>query len=62
MSPKKMIGLSFAAPAAKLYEVFGQAVRRRTEIPSGAVRLWNLKAREILLREGHLLHLKRFPA
>ena len=22
MSPKKMIGLSFAAPAAKLYEVF----------------------------------------
>ena len=26
MSPEKMIGLSFAAPAAKLYEVFGQAV------------------------------------
>jgi len=25
MSPKKMIGLSFAAPAAKLYEVFLQA-------------------------------------
>jgi hypothetical protein len=25
MSPKKMIGLSFAAAAAKLYEVFGQA-------------------------------------
>jgi hypothetical protein len=24
MSPEKMIGLSFAAPAAKLYEVFGQ--------------------------------------
>jgi len=23
MSPKKMIGLSFAASAAKLYEVFG---------------------------------------
>ena len=25
MSPKKMIGLLFAAAAAKLYEVFGQA-------------------------------------
>jgi hypothetical protein len=25
MSPEKMIGLSFAAAAAKLYEVFGQA-------------------------------------
>jgi len=25
MSPKKMIGLSFAAAAAKLYEVFEQA-------------------------------------
>ena len=24
MSPKKMIGLSFAASAAKLYEVFGK--------------------------------------
>ena len=24
MSPEKMIGLSFAAPAAKLYEVFAE--------------------------------------
>jgi len=27
MSPEKMIGLSFAAAAAKLYEVFEQAER-----------------------------------
>jgi hypothetical protein len=29
MSPKKMIGLSFAAPAAKLYEVFCKLKNRR---------------------------------
>jgi len=29
MSPEKMIGLSFAAAAAKLYEVFEQAVTPR---------------------------------
>ena len=35
MSPKKMIGLSFAAAAAKLYEVFGQAETARTETRAG---------------------------
>jgi len=27
MSPKKIIGLSFAAPAAKLYEVFEKLLK-----------------------------------
>ena len=35
MSPKKMIGLSFAAAAAKLYEVFGQAETARTGLRAG---------------------------
>ena len=33
MSPKKMIGLSFAAPAAKLYEVFDKLTKRRGRCP-----------------------------
>ena len=35
MSPKKMIGLSFAAAAAKLYEVFEQAETARTGLRAG---------------------------
>ena len=35
MSPKKMIGLSFAAAAAKGYEVFGQAETARTGLRAG---------------------------
>ena len=31
MSPEKMIGLSFAAPAAKLYEVFDKLSRRHPQ-------------------------------
>ena len=33
MSPKKMIGLSFAAAAAKLYEVFDKMWRKRNAFP-----------------------------
>ena len=33
MSPEKMIGLSFAAPAAKLYEVFDKLTKRRGRCP-----------------------------
>ena len=33
MSPKKMIGLSFAAAAAKGYEVFGKLWRKRNVYP-----------------------------
>jgi hypothetical protein len=33
MSPKKMIGLSFAAAAAKLYEVFDKLWRKRNAFP-----------------------------
>jgi hypothetical protein len=38
MSPKKMIGLSFAAAAAKLYEVFDKLERARV-LPAHALHL-----------------------
>ncbi|MFR6336249.1 MAG: hypothetical protein ACLUMN_09010, partial [Oscillospiraceae bacterium] len=34
MSPEKMIGLSFAAPAAKGYEVFDKLTKRRGGAPA----------------------------
>jgi hypothetical protein len=34
MSPKKMIGLSFTASAAKGYEVFDKLTKRRGDAPA----------------------------
>ena len=43
MSPEKMIGLSFAASAAKGYEVFDKLTKRRGDAPPGVFAYKNAK-------------------